>query len=269
MFLAGIAAERLSERKRLDTVVEEAHSDVTQARQMVVWALPSESASGVDAIMRGEIIITTGDFLKSWWESLSAVATAALQEGSLSAKRITAVVAPAIEQWRRLLSYHEAAHTVVLWLEGNDQLPQSVEIAKLPSEGGENAAIVRPFSGEFYIQRVATTERDRELAQWELERVVAGEEMAKLIDPSYPGEVRAVGDRKEAQRLARTLAGDGGHGLVEKVEAVARETVRRRLQEPKARALVDVLASALLARGRLGEKEIRELLVSQSTEAPD
>jgi hypothetical protein len=121
--------------------------------------------------------------------------------------------------------------------------------------------VVRRYSPQFYQAGPATDPHDRELALPELEHVVAGEEMARLIDPNYPGAVRAREDRRVAQGLARKLQEQAGGRSAETVEADARTTIRGRLREPRPRALVDALVTALLERTPLGEMEIRAVLL--------
>lgn len=264
VFLAGLAAELKIKGEQLDPVAE-SHPDAVHARQVVGWMLVADP-SRVSGYLRGELTITTRDFLQNWHPSISDVVAAALREGPIGAQRIRELVAPAIEHRRRLSAYHEAGHAVILWLEGNGQIPLSVGIGDVPIEGGQNWTIVRKFSSQFHLLPVATDVSDRELAQRELERVVAGEEAASLVDPTYPGKVLAWADREEAQRLASKLAHEARQELAEKVEAEARAIVRRQLQDPKTRALVEALVSALLERSPLGEDEIRDLFTGVSAQ---
>jgi hypothetical protein len=258
VFLAGLASEVKLRGEELDPV-NDPHPDAARTRQIVDWMLADNPAQ-VEGYLRGELTITTLDFLENWQPSISDVTAAALNEGHLSAERIRQLIAPAIVHRRRLSAYHEAGHAVILWLEGNGQIPMSVGIGQLPMEGGQNWTILRPFSADFYLQPLATDPKDRQLAHLELQRIVAGEEMAKLVDPTYPGRVLAWADREEAHRLARKLVHEGWPTeQAQQIEADARAEVRGRLREANSRALVEALVSALLERSPLGEDEIRHV----------
>lgn len=257
MFLAGPMAEFRTRGERLDAALDQ-NLDVVHSREIVSWVL-TENPALLSAVMRGELTITTTDFLDVWSESISAVVSTSQREGTLSPDRTRQLLAPQIEHFRRLAAHHEAAHAVMLWLEGDGQVPLTIGLGRSPAESSQNFTVLRDFSREFYLAALATDPHDRELAVRELEHVVAGEEMALLLDPEYPGAVRAQGDRETAQRLAQKLA-DESRRSAQMIEAEARATVRQRFQEPRPRALVESLAEALLERTPLGEDEIRGLL---------
>jgi hypothetical protein len=258
MFLAGPAAEFKIWGAPLEAA-EETHPDVARARQILSWMLPDDPWL-LNEVLRKDLTKTITDFLDMWGDSVSTVASAALAQGSVTPEQTRQLMSPALEHARRLAAYHEAAHATVLWLEGDGQVPSSIEVGRLPNENSQNATVLQRFSRQFYDAHTATDPADRELAVREVEHVVAGEEMAKLIDPNYPGAVRARGDRRDAQRLARKLADPARQQSAEVIEATARAAVVQRLQDPQARALVDTLASALLAQSPLGEDEIRRVL---------
>src|ERR1700737_513299 len=188
MFLSGPLADSRTCRENVDAA-EDRHPDVARAREIVSWML-SDRTAALSEIMRGELTINATEFLDMWESSISAVVAAALQRGSVTPDQVQGLVAPAIEHSQRLAAYHEAAHAVTLWLEGDHQVPTAIELGRSPAESSQNLPVVRAYSREFYQAPVAINARDRELAVRELEQVVAGEEMARLIDPNYPGAVR-------------------------------------------------------------------------------
>lgn len=257
MLLAGIAVERKLKGEQLDAALE-VHSDAKRARRIVEWML-ADNLNRVDGYIRGELTTTTDDFLDTWQQVISDVVAASQAAEVLDADGIRVIVEPAVAHRRKLQAYHEAGHAVSLWLEGDGQIPLSVGLGKLPGESGQNFTVLRPFSREFYERQLATDAADLMLAQRSLERVVAGEEIARLIDEGYPGAVLTQSDRQQAARLARKLSSHGREDEAKEVEANARATVRDRFQAPKERALVDALACALLMQSPLGQEEIYEV----------
>lgn len=163
----------------------ETHPDAERARE-VVRGMLAEHPNRLDGYVRGELTITTQDFLDNWQRTILDVVEAAVAEEILDAGRIRAIAEPAIQHRLRLQAYHEAGHAVSLWLEDDAQIPVAVDLGKLPGESGQNFTVLRPFSQRFYVEPLATDANDRMLARRELERVVAGEEMARLIDESDP-----------------------------------------------------------------------------------
>ena len=258
MFLAGRMAELRMHGHDLDAA-EDNHLDVVRAREIVGWILP-DNPPLLSGVMRGELTITTTDFLDIWDRSISAVVATALRNGSVSPDQTRDILAPAIGHSRRLAAYHEAGHAVMLWLEGDGQVPLSIGLGQTPAESSQNFTVLRRFSEQFYLAPLAVHPEDRELALRELQHVVAGEEMAGLIDASYPGAVRARDDRQKARELARKLDDAAGGQSPETIAARARASVRQRFQEPRPRSLVDALVAALLDKSPLGEDEIRHVL---------
>jgi hypothetical protein len=94
--------------------------------------------------------------------------------------------------------------------------------------------------------------------------------MAKLLDDSYPGEIYASNDRETARCLSLKLAEkEPRREVAVRIEAEARSRVRKKLNDPKTRALIDALALALLKKSPLKKEEIRGILGAVGTEAPD
>ena len=259
VFLIGPMADSLSSNHYLDAA-EDNREDVARSREIVGWIL--SNGSRLRDVMRGELTINASDFLANWEHPIAEVAALARRQGVVTADQTRDLVQPAIDDYRRLSAYHEAAHAVGLWLEGNGELPPGIVVGKSPNEASQNLTFLRKFSQQFHRLPTISDPKDRELAFRELEHIVAGEEMAKLVDPKYPGPVRARNDRQEAQRLARKLAYGAGKSA-ETIEADARSAVRQRFESADARALVDALATTLLAQGSLRETAIRRVLQDQ------
>ncbi len=264
MFLAGPLAQARLAGRELDAA-ESDDPDVVNARHIVEWLLGDNQAL-IAEVMRGEITITASDLLDNWRESIRAVASAAQERGSVSGEEIREIMAPAIDYYRRLAARHEAAHVVMLWLEGNGEVPLSVGVGRSPAEASANFPLMRPFTPGFYQAPHATDPQDRELARRELERVVAGEEAALLADAAYPGPVRARTDREEARRLAGKLAGAGHQEDAAAIEQEARANVREVLRTPAAQRLIDALVTALLEENSLGQEPIRQVLLAAEAE---
>jgi hypothetical protein len=136
VFLAGPMADFRIRGQYLDAA-EENHPDVVRSREIVSWML-TENPTSLSGIMRGELTINATDFLDIWDGSISAVVTATMRQGSVTSDQTRELVAPAIKHSRRLAAYHEAAHAVVLWLEGNQQVPTAIGLGRLPAESSQN-----------------------------------------------------------------------------------------------------------------------------------